>query len=214
MNADAAGGWEFAFVLHNLAIPHPSADRTPREWPQGVSIVPDVMAIVSQRDVRVDAIRQSTPAVEQILRSFRDEHGKSYEPAVMIVSKACPQKLRNDLEAFVACRNATALSCLLRSRAALASGHGDPPATWSDTFDFHPAQIGGRGRMILQSPALLSLVSDTASITLGPSPHVALAGRRLWADAYLLRALGAAWRRRFMKLSLSPNTEMRPLKNT
>lgn len=199
MNAEVTEAWEFAFVVHNLAIPHPSNDRTPGEWPRGISVVPEVMAIVSQRDERVEAIRASTPAVEQILRSFRDEHGKSYDPAVMIVSKAFPQKLRNDLEAFVACRNATAVSCLLRSRAALASGHGDPPATWSDTFDFHPAQVGGSGRMILQSPALLSLVSDTASITLGPSPHVALAGRRLWADAYLMRALGAAWRRRFIK---------------
>ena len=69
--------------------------------------------------------------------------------------------------------------------------------TWSDSFDLHPVKLGGHGRMVLQSPALLSLVSPTAKLQLTHSPYVNLEGRRLWPDHYLIWSLGRAWSRRF-----------------
>lgn len=198
MTDAATDKWELAFVLHNLVIPAPSETPQFGEWPSGISFAPEIAAIVSQSDSRITEIRVESKAADHILRSFHDEYGKPYYPAVLILCKAVPQRLRNDLEAIVAFRNAIALSVLLRGRAALAAGVGSPPATWSDSFDFHPAQIGGRGRMVIQSPALLSLVSETAKLKLSPSPYVSSIGARIWADHYLFRSLGKAWMRRYV----------------
>jgi hypothetical protein len=113
------------------------------------------------------------------------------------VASNAPPALAEDLEAFVAFRNGIALSIVLRGRAAALLDRGLLTPTWSDTFDFHPAKIGGSGGIIQQSPALVSTVSATAAIHLTHSPYVTLEGRRLWLDHYLFRALGRAWHRRF-----------------
>jgi hypothetical protein len=86
---------------------------------------------------------------------------------------------------------------VLRGRASALLDRGGLTPTWSDTFDFHPAKVGGRGHMILQSPGLSSLVSSTAALHLTHSPYVSTEGRRLWFDHYLLQALGRAWRSRY-----------------
>jgi hypothetical protein len=142
-------------------------------------------------------LREVNRTVEQILGAFQDEYGKPYHPAVLLVRSETSKDLKNDLEAYVAFRNAIAMSVVLRGRASVVLDRGSPTGTWSDTFDFHPAQLSGTGRMILQSPALLSLVSDTARLHLTHSAYVQLEGRRLWLDHYLFWALGKTWARRF-----------------
>lgn len=189
--------WEFVLVLPNLVLPSDRKDSNPGAYPNGISIAPEYLTIAPGDHATVKALRSSSPVVEQILSSFHDEYGKPYKPAVLLVRKDTTSSLKNSLEAIVAFRNAVAMSAVLPGRAAVVRGGGSQDITWSDTFDFHPAQIGGRGGMILQSPALLSWVSPTAKMKLTHSPSVGLEGRRLWVDYYLFRALGKAWRRKF-----------------
>lgn len=196
--------WEFAFVLPNLVLPVDSDDTNPGAFPQGLGLPPDMLRIFPGEHEVVKALRASSPVVEQILSSFRNEYGKPYYPAVLLFRSAASEQLKRDLEAFVAFRNAIAMSVILRGRAGVVVDRSNE-VTWSDTFDFHPVQIGGRGRMILQSPALLSLVSSSQVLQLTHSAYVQIEGRRLWPDHYLLRALGKAWKRRF-----TPNPKRDP----
>jgi hypothetical protein len=190
-------GWEFGFVLPNLVLPTDADDSNPGAFPEGISFAHHYITIAPGDHTAVHRLRATTPVVEQILGSFVNEHGRAYSPAVLLLRAEAPRALKHSLEAIVAFRNSIAMSVVLRGRAAIASGGGSQDVTWSDTFDFHPAQIGTRGRMILQSPAQLSWVSPTAALTLTHSPFVALQGRRLWPDHYLMWALGKSWRRRF-----------------
>jgi hypothetical protein len=60
--------------------------------------------------------------VEQILSSFRNEHGKPYFPAVMLIRADAASELKRELEAYVAFRNAIAVSILMRGRAGIVRG--------------------------------------------------------------------------------------------
>lgn len=189
--------WEFGLVLPNLVLPFDTKDSNPGAYPDGISIAPEYLTIAPGAHATVEGLRTDSAVVEQILSSFHDEYGKPYKPAVLLLRTDAANSLKNSLEAIVAFRNAIAISAVLPGRAAVVRGAGSQDVTWSDTFDFHPAQIGGRGGMILQSPALLSWVSPTAKVRLTHSPSLKPEGRRLWVDHYLFRALGKAWRRKF-----------------
>ena len=189
--------WEFGFVLPNLVLPSELSDTNPGAWVNGIAIGSAPIAIVRNGDPRVVAMRRESAAVRQILESFRDEYGKAYGPALLILRKDAPETIRHSLETIVAFRNLVAMSIVLPGRAAVAKGGGSSAITWSDTFDFHPAQVGRSGRMVLQSPAVTSLVSDTDKLRLTHSAYVKPEGRRIWPDHYLLRAMGRAWLRRF-----------------
>jgi hypothetical protein len=189
--------WEFAFVLPNLVLPSDEEDLNPGAFPNGFSLAADFLTVLPGDHDTVQRLRAENPTVDQILGSFYNEYGVPYSPAVLVVRKTASEELRRSLEAFVAFRNALALSVILRARAGLMADRGAASVTWSDTFDFHPAQVGGTNRMVLQSPALTSLVASNAKLRLTHSPYVQLEGRRLWPDHYLLRSLGRAWTRRF-----------------
>lgn len=189
--------WEFGLVLPNLVLPYDTRDSNPGAYPDGISIAPEYLTIAPGEHPVVESLRASSAVVEQILSSFHNEYGKPYKPAVLLVRKDAAPSLKNSLEAIVAFRNAIAIAAVLPGRAAVVRGGGSQDVSWSDTFDFHPAQIGGRGGMILQSPAILSWVSPTAKMKLTHSPNIGLEGRRLWVDHYLFRALGKAWQRKF-----------------
>jgi hypothetical protein len=191
--------WEFLYVLPNLALPSDPNTGDRWDWPTGLTLDSDLIAIVRNNDPRVDALRASNPGVGQILNSFKDEHGKDYDPAVLLIKASAPDSVRKDENAIVAFRNAVAIAFLLRARAAAARGYGGNSPTWSDTFDFHPAQLGRQGRMVIQSPAVLGLVSDTAQLAFTYSPYVSLFRGRAWPDSYLYRCLSREWHRRYVR---------------
>lgn len=192
--------WEFLYVLPNLVLPsNPGAD--PLDWPTGLTLDSDLIAIVRNNDPRVSVLRDSNPSVVQILESFKDQVGKPYDPAVLLVRVSAPDSVRKSENAIVGFRNAVAFAFLLPSRAAAARGYGGTAPTWSDTFDFHPAQLSRQGRAVIQSPAILGGVSADARLLFSHSPYVSLTKGRVWPDSYLYRCLGREWRRRYV----SPN---------
>jgi hypothetical protein len=188
--------WEFVFVLPNLVLATASNERHSGDWPMGISFGDELITIVSSDNPHVAHLR-SDKTIEQILTSFVDEYGKPYSPAILLTHRSAPETVRINLAAIVAFRNAIALAFILRARAAAERGYGGLDPTWSDTFDFHPAQIGGTGGMILHSPALLSVVSSGAKLRLTRSPYIPLTDGRLHPDSYLFRSFEKAWIKRY-----------------
>lgn len=193
--------WHFIHVVPNLVLPPKDKAQPPFGWPDGIDLGSDELAIVAGTDTRILEARASTPAVEQILSSFRDQYGNPYSPAVLIATDAAVKAKWFSEEAVVAFRNAIALAVLLKGRAAAARGVGGMSPTWSDTFDFHPAQLSVSSRMVLNTPAITAGVSVNAHLNLTPSPYVPLEGQHIWPDEYLYRALGLEWKRRFASLA-------------
>ncbi|HEX9130573.1 MAG TPA: hypothetical protein VF850_15515 [Gemmatimonadaceae bacterium] len=164
-----------------------SPDRDPGDdshFPSGISLDGDAIVITGGEDPSTLRIRKESPAVEQILSSFRNEYGTAYVPAVMLVQKVAPDKLKRDAAAFTDFRNAVAMSMVLPGRAAYALGSGNTRPNWADTFDFHPAQVGQRGNVVIQSAALTNLVGDDA-LFLSSSPSISHHGYSLHPDRYL-----------------------------
>jgi hypothetical protein len=169
------------------------------DWPEGFSFAPRLASIVSQSDSRVRALQRNSAGLKQILRSFRDEYGRPYSPAVLILSSSLPAAVRHDLAAVTAFRNAVAIPAILRGRAAHARERGNAFPTWSETFRFHAAQLNRNGRMVLQSPSRLGLVSSTAKTVFTPSASVGVDSDRIYFDHYVFSALGRAWFAHFVK---------------
>ena len=193
--------WDFLFVTPNLVLPEDPQPGTPGEWPSGIDLNSDILALVPWHDDRVQEIRRHRPVVRQILDSFVTETGLPHRPAVLIANRSGPENLRHRQESIVAFRNAIAISVILRGRAAEARGYGGLSPTWSDTFDFHPAQIGHSGRYVILSPALTSLVAREQPLHFTPSAYLAPEGRRVYSDSYLYRTLGMEWRRQFSSVT-------------
>ena len=195
--SDTPSSWRFLYVLPNLELPEEPQENQVGEWPEGLDLRTSVFTITSGADPRVEAIRKEVPEVEQILSSFYRETGTRYVPAVLIGRADAPDRVLRSEEATVAFRNAVALSVVLRGRAAVARGLGGQAPTWSDTFDFHPAQLSASGRFVLLSPALRALIAMKKPRCFTRSPNLPVEGRRLWPDEYLYRTLGLEWARRY-----------------
>lgn len=129
-----ADGWEFGFVLHNLELPLDVADEGAGEWPHAIADPLGIMVIARNNDPRVVAVRSSSRAVDQILSSFQDETRKPCYPAVLLVRRDAPDKIRRNTGAYVDFRNAVAMALVLRARAANARGQSSPFPTWSDAW--------------------------------------------------------------------------------
>lgn len=199
MTPALAAQWEFAFVLPNLVLPSEPTHAGSEDWPEGLSFAPRLASLVPQSDPRVRALRRSSAGLRQILRSFRDEYARPYSPAVLVLSTSLPAAVRNDLAVVIAFRNAVAMPAILRARAAHARDRGNAFPTWSETFDFHAAQLNRHGRMIIQSPSRLGLVSATAKTVFTPSASVGYERNRIFVDHYLFSALGRSWLAHYVK---------------
>lgn len=191
-----ANDWEFVLALPNLRLPPTRDLGDNNRSPNTIDLGSDVVCLMGGEDHAVLEARRATPQLEQILGSFRDELGTAYVPAALFVRKSAPRRLRTSAPAFNDFRNAVAISMILPARCAAVRGSGSLSPIWSDTFDFHPAQINPNGRVILQSPALLNVVDDDP-LHLTASPAIPVFSYALYADSYLYRCFGREWRRRY-----------------
>ena len=69
--------WHFVHVLPNLMLPPKDKARPPHGWPDGIDLGLNELAIVPGTDDRVLEARARTPAVGQILNSFRNQYACS-----------------------------------------------------------------------------------------------------------------------------------------
>lgn len=194
--------WRFDFVLPNLVLPdrEPGIDSAPQigEWPDGITLGSEFIAIVPHRDSRLMDIRGASPEAAKLFDSFRTPGGHVHSPAAVIVRNDAPELVRTDMECLVAFRNAVAFAFILRARAALGKGAPSAEPAWSDTFDLHPTIVSPTNRLVTRSEALLAVFSAEAEHLATHSPHISPCGRRLYPDAYLFRALSEIWERRYL----------------
>lgn len=182
--------WEMMFVLPNLLLE--KHHLSPPELNLGL----EGIAIVPASDNRVSQIADWSEPASQFLQAFHDGNGAAITPAVLIIRSDWLRGLDHDPEPIVAFRNAAALSCILPARAQV-NGGGWLGVHWSDTFDYHAAQLRPDGsRFDLWTPALNSIgyrledLSLTADVRL-PRNHIGP------IDDHLAKRLGRVWRRRY-----------------
>lgn len=149
------------------------------------------LAIVPPTDPRVVAYAEREPAARKLIDGFRDETGHPISPSVLISRSG----RRISLDAVNAFRTAIAMSCVLRSRAAIVAGAAHTQPSWSDHFDTHPTEVTRQGRLTTYSPAVVGLRSPTAPFLAMPLPYVDHAVTSLFFDTYLYRCLGNEWKR-------------------
>ena len=142
-------------------------------------------------------IRARSQPVDQILASFVSGYGEGIECSVLIWRSDAPARWRTDLRPLMAFRNGVALATVLRGRAESVNGFSGMSPTFSDVFDVHPANVGGTGHLILQSPAYLDITSPRQRRVFTPSPYVARQTAPFWHDLYLFDAISKVWGRRF-----------------
>lgn len=185
--------WELVFAFPNLVLPTAGAAQAP--WLGDITLGSDQVAIVANDDPRsADVVWPAATA--KLLRGFVDPWGKKVPVAALLVRADAPTSLRHNLDALIAFRNAAAITCVLRARAA--ANAGVMPAMWSDVFDVCQTVIGQQGRLITQTPALTALHSAHSPFRGMPNAIVPVANGRLAADRYLSWAFGRIWTRRFV----------------
>jgi len=194
--------WKFDYLLPNLVLGEvelTDASPQPGEWPSGINLGSEFIALVPHGDARLLPIRSESAQVAKLLDSFRTLAGHKHLPAVILVRRDAPEAVHRDMECLIAFRNAVAFTFLLRARAADARGTGKAEPTWSDTFELHPTIVGPKGHLVTQSEALLAVFSPDAKYIGTHSPHLSPCGRRLYPDVYVYRALSAMWQRRYIE---------------
>jgi len=148
-------------------------------------------------DNRLKPFRKAFPAARVLLGAFTDYDSTPFVPSVLAVRSDAP--IRRHLDSISSFRNAVAMCFVLRARAAVAAGKHGTEASYSDLFDFHPAEIDRVGRVQIHSAALANFVGKPDSLAFGPSPAL---DRRLdlcFCDVTLSRLLSRAWRTAFVR---------------
>jgi hypothetical protein len=197
--------WNVVFVLPNVRMRtaaqlahEDTADPYRYDLSDGpITLGSPWLAVVHPEDARVQAHAGRAPAVRSLLSIFRDEMERPVQPAVLIAHAQAPLRRRR-LDAVTGFRNVVALAVLLEARAGLARQVGREGAQWSDPWDFYPADVTTGDRVHMHSPAQVSILDEGGPRLATTFPHAPNVGTpRLLADRYLLRRLGAEWRRRY-----------------
>lgn len=184
--------WALVFVLPNLRLePH---DYSPDELTLGL----EGIAIVSADDDRVKAVAGWSEAAMAFLESFHDGNGQNITPSVLIVRQDWLKAMDKSVEPVIAFRNAVAASCVLMARAQ-SGGGGWMGAAWSDTFDYHEAQLRIDGsKFDSWTPALNSIGFNLDGLSL--TPDLRMPRNHLGPiDDHLATRLGRVWKLRYRR---------------
>lgn len=169
-------------------------DSSPSELTLGL----EGIAIVPASDPRVEELKQWSEPAAKFLSAFHDGNGTAITPAVLIVRDDWLLDMDRDVEPVVSFRNAAALSSILPTRARLQGG-GWLGASWSDTFDYHSAQLRVDGSSFdIRTPALTSIGFRLDGLSL--TPDIGLPRNNLGLiDEHLAVRMGRAWRTRYRR---------------
>lgn len=184
--------WQLVFVLPNLLLE--DHHLSPSELTLGL----DGIAIVPASDQRVVDLAEWSDPAARFLGAFHDGNGTGITPAALIVRDDWLGDMGRDVEPMISFRNAAALSCILHARAQVQGG-GWLGASWSDTFDYHSAQLRVDGSGFdLWTPALNSIGFRLDGLSL--TPDVRLPRNHLgFIDEHLAVRLGRAWATRYRR---------------
>lgn len=184
--------WQLVFVLPNLCLGQ--HERSPSELTLGL----EGIAIVPTSDPRVTEIAEWSSAARRFLGSFQDGYGKAIKPAVLIVRQDWHSDVVGEPEPVIAFRNAAAVASILPCRARWLDD-GWLGVSWSESFDYHPAQLRLDGTKFDSStPALESIGLPLDGLSLTPDlcvPRTELSHM----DERLAERLGRVWHLRYRR---------------
>lgn len=184
--------WQLAFVLPNLLLGHRDDSRSQ------LILGLDGMAIVPASDPRVIEITDWSDAAHRFLNSFHDGNGKAIIPAVLIIRDDWHKVMMKQVEPVISFRNAVAIASILRVRASWPDG-GWAGASWSETFDYHPAVLRLDGsKFDSWTPALNSIGFQLDKLSLIPDLRVPRVDPRV-IDDRLADRLGHVWHLRYRR---------------
>ena len=184
--------WQLAFVLPNLLLG--DGDNSHPELTLGL----EGMAIVPASDPRVIEITNWSDAARRFLSSFHDGNGEAIIPAALIIRDDWHRDLSKQVEPVISFRNAVAITSILRVRAGWPSG-GWAGASWSETFDHHPAILRLDGsKFDSWTPALNSIGFRLENLSLTPDLRVPRVDVRI-IDDRLADCLGHVWHLRYRR---------------
>lgn len=184
--------WQLAFVLPSLSL-----EEHPLSHPE-LTLGLEGIAIVPASDPRVEEIREWSQPASRFLTSFHGDNGVQITPAALIVRNDWNSGMNRSAEPVIAFRNAVAIASILPARARWATA-GWQEVSWSDTFDYHPAELSVDGSMwSLWTPALTSIGFELEELSL--TPNLGLPRTKLGPiDESLEDRLGRAWKLRFRR---------------
>ena len=190
--ASAEPEWALIFVLPTLRLG--DHQLSPHELTLGL----EGIAIVSASDPRVEAVTTWSGAAKTFLDSFHDGNGTKIAPSVLIVRQDWLAAMKRNVEPVIAFRNAVAACCVLLARAGKLGG-GWLGAAWSDTFDYHEAQLRIDGsKFDSWTPALNSIGFNLNGLSL--TPDLRMPRNDLGPiDDHLATRLGRAWTLRYRR---------------
>lgn len=193
--------WEIARLLPNLSLPAKDSDAwTSSAAETGratLSLRSPWIEIMAGDDERLKPFLNAFPTANDLLGAFSDYDATPFVPSVLAVRSDAP--IRRQLDFISSFRNAAASCFVLRARAAVAAEKHGTESSYSDLFDFHPAEIDRKGRVQIHSAALANFVGYPNSLSFGPTPAL---DRRLdlrSCDVTLSRLLSQAWRTAFVR---------------
>lgn len=193
--------WEIARLLPNLSLPAKDSDAwTSSAVETGrttLSLRSPWIEIMAGDDERLKPFLNTFPTADVLLGAFSDYDATPFVPSVLAVRSDAP--IRRQLDSISSFRNAAASCFVLSARAAVAAEKHDAEPSYSDLFDFHPAEIDRKGRVQIYSAALANFVGHPNSLSFGPAPAL---DRRLdlrFCDVTLSRLLSQAWRTAFAR---------------
>ena len=184
--------WQLAFVLPNLHLEDRSSSRG--ELTLGL----EGIAIVPATDPRVSAIRRWSSAADRFLGCFHDGYGEAITPCVLIVRDDWDADMDRRAAPLISFRNAIAVASVLPARASWPHSSEAGPY-WSDTFDYHPAQLSLDGSYWrVRSPALDHIGVPLDGLSLTPDASLPRPSARIM-DRHLADRLSRLWRRRYRR---------------
>ena len=187
-----APDWQLAFVLPNLCLGRP--ERSPPKLTLGL----EGIAIVPASDPRVAEITEWSTAARRFLGSFHDGNRRETQPAVLIVREDWHSDIVGNPEPVIAFRNAAAIASILPFRAQWQSD-GWSGVSWSESFDYHPAQLRLDGtKFDSWTPALNSIGFRLDGLSLTPDLRVPRTELR-HVDERLAELLGRVWYLRYRR---------------
>lgn len=190
--------WQIARFLPDLTLPTEgtSAWETPG-LRDALGLFTDVAAIAPLHDPRVQEALEGDRVASVLAGRFRDPKGRAVEPCVLILRRV--SGLPQTLSMIGDLRNAAAFACIAYARAAVTTGNSNfQNAYWSTRFNFHPAEIGEDGKVLVFTPALTGSLGDPGKLVLGTDPRLMASLPLRGADESLARALGMLWVNRYL----------------
>ena len=184
--------WEIVQLLPSLVLPKASEafdDGWPQPWPGGLTLGSSVAAIVPPDDERVVAICGCSVAARALVYGCRNSADRPVRASLLVARKDAGL----GMDALVDFRNAVAFTFLLRARVQATRSGAGSTAAWSDTWDFHPAFITDKDRLIVDTPAITEWYAEKVPFRAMPAPSVGASSERLYADQLLARAFAEVW---------------------